>query len=198
MTRMTKFIAEKILYKAVEKAGIVKQREAVKAEKYQLAEEFRIESLGGPEKAAQTEKLVKKIKEQLSHLPVGVVTSDSVARTDYEMYKMNLGGLRVNLHYSASTDERRICPAGAVFPGDHPLVIKFAELTNKESDIDGREKTLRAQVQAVVGSCTTVKKLLQVWPESKELIPAELEESRPQLPAVQTADLNQMIGLPTE
>lgn len=197
MTRMTKFISEKIISKAIEKAGLPAERYAVKAAKYTLAEALRVESLGGPEKAASTEKLIKQIEKQLGQLPEGLLTSDSFARRDYEMYKMNLGGLRVTLRYSDSTDDLRYCQSGFTLPADHALVIRFSELDNVEADINKRESDLAHQIRAVVGSCTTVKKLLEIWPESKELIPTTLEEARPQLPAIQVADLNKLVGLPS-
>lgn len=105
MTRMTKFISEKIISKAIEKAGLPAERDALKAAKYTL--------------------------------------------------------------------------------------------DNVEADINKRESDLAHQVRAVVGSCTTVKKLLEIWPESKELIPTTLEEARPQLPAIQVAELNKLVGLPS-
>lgn len=42
----------------------------------------------------------------------------------------------------------------------------------------------------------TDNQLLKVWPEAAELMPKETKKV--QLPAVQTADLNALIGLPSE
>lgn len=198
MTRMTNYIASKIIAKAVEKAGFTAERNALAEEKYKLAEDFRVASIGGPEEATRIEKLIAQVEKQMTQLPEGICSDRKVGRRDYEMYRMNLGGLRVNMHFSDSTEDKRICPSGAVFEGDHPLVSRFHELHNKESEIDSREESLRQQIKAVIKSCTTVKKLLDVWPEAKELLPQQLEESRPQLPAVPVAELNKLVGLPSE
>ncbi|MFT7963069.1 Nmad5 family putative nucleotide modification protein, partial [Salmonella enterica] len=45
---------------------------------------------------------------------------------------------------------------------------------------------------------TTVKRLIEVWPESKELLPKEADKASTALPALRVEDLNKMIGLPSE
>lgn len=197
MTRMTNYLRDEIVKNALAKTTLDAEEDALRQERYVLAEEFRIASLGGPEEAARIEQLAKKIEKELQTLPKGLCTNDAPFRRDYEMYRLNLGGLRENMRYSASNDDKRISPSDAVFLGDDPLVLKFHELLNRETDLDKRCRDLKAKIRAVLNSCTTVKKLLDVWPEAKELLPEQLEEARPQLPAVQTADLNAAIGLPT-
>ncbi|WP_242452188.1 Nmad5 family putative nucleotide modification protein, partial [Providencia rettgeri] len=45
---------------------------------------------------------------------------------------------------------------------------------------------------------TTVKRLLTIWPEAKELLPKDVEKASVQLPALKVEKLNEIIGLPTE
>ncbi|ELV4980379.1 hypothetical protein SHB81_000001, partial [Escherichia coli] len=53
-------------------------------------------------------------------------------------------------------------------------------------------------VWAALNSVTTVKRLIEVWPESKELLPKEADKASTALPALRVEDLNKMIGLPSE
>lgn len=198
MTRMTNYLRAEIVKNALAKTPLAADEAALTQDRYALAEAFRIAALGGPEEATRLEKAAAKIEKELSALPEGLCTDSCPIRRDYEMYRLNLGGLRVNLQYSESREDKRICPSGAVFAGDHPLVCRFHELLNRETELGKRRSDLKTQVRAVLNSCTTVKKLLDVWPEVKELLPQQLEEARAQLPAVQTADLNAALGLPTE
>ena len=48
------------------------------------------------------------------------------------------------------------------------------------------------------GQTSTVKRLIEVWPESKELLPKEADKASTALPALRVEDLNKMIGLPSE
>jgi hypothetical protein len=60
------------------------------------------------------------------------------------------------------------------------------------------EKEIEATVWAALNSVTTLKRLIEVWPESKELIPKDSDNAKAALPALRVEDLNRMIGLPTE
>lgn len=197
MTRLTNNLRDKIVANAMAKTPLAAEKATLQQDKYTLAEAFRIASLGGPEEAARLQRVNARLEKEIAAIPDALRNTFTPMRHDYDMGRMNLGGLRVNLPYAAGTADRRICPTGAVFEGDHPLVLQFHELTNRGADIEKRSSDLRIQVNAVLDSCTTVKKLLDVWPEAKELLPTDVEEARPQLPAVQTAELNALIGLPT-
>lgn len=198
MTRLNSYLREEILKNAIAKSPLPAEETALDAEYYALAEGFRVESLGGPKKVAEIEHLVQEIEKLRAQLPDSIKTNDPVATTDYEMYRMNLGGLRVRLNFAPGYEERRIRPAEVVFAADHPLVLQFGQLENRKSDLKSRRATLKQQVQAVLGSVTTVKKLLEVWPEAKELLPHNLEEAKLQLPALPIADVNALIGLPSD
>ena len=67
-----------------------------------------------------------------------------------------------------------------------------------EKALDEERATLSAQVRGALSKFTTVKRLLDAWPEAKELLPDRLPEAKPALPAIRTEDLNALIGLPSE
>lgn len=199
MTRITNALIEKVIRAAIDKAGINRQVEELQQQRYKLAEDLRILSLGGAEAAAQAVKTEKQLAKLYNQLPKLIrFEQPRFGRRDNEMYAMNLGGRHVTLRFSDDCEERRMAPARFTLPGDHPLVIEFDRLCGIESDINKRRDDLRAQVRASVSKFTAVKKLLEAWPEAKELLPENLEEAKPQLPVVQTAELNAMIGLPSD
>lgn len=199
MTRLNQRIKDHIIDKAVEKSGIGKEKDAHQQALYKLTEDIRIESLGGVESAKNVEKIARQMQKLHDQLPTIMRSSQfRPVRRDYEMHRLNLGGRRVTLRYGETTEERRFCPSGFTLQGDHPLVVEFDRLIGVEQDIDKRIEDIRSQVRASLSKFTTVKKLLESWPEVKELLPDQLEEVRPQLPAIQVADLNALIGLPSE
>lgn len=59
-------------------------------------------------------------------------------------------------------------------------------------------KDIESTVWAALNSVTTTKRLIDVWPESKELIPDGVDTAKQTLPALKVEDLNRLIGLPTE
>lgn len=197
MTRLTTHIRDQIVANALAKTTFAAEEGVIEQERFALAEAFRIEALGGAEQARKIEKLAARIEKELAELPAGVVLYGQPIRKSHEMWRMNLGGARVVIPFGDSTEQQRIAPSGSVFAGDHPLVLQFHSLENRGADLDKRRNDLRDSVRAVLNSCTTIKKLLTVWPEAKELLPASLEEARSQLPAVQTAELNAALGLPS-
>lgn len=198
MTRITKTLVNQIANKAAEKAGFPAKFEAIQLELYELAERFRIESLGGPEEAVRIEKVLKQMEALSKTVPDNILSTQKFGQRSDDMWRMNLGGLRVNLPFSEDTSHTRVAPHQASFPGDHPLVLQWHEIDGRETDLSTAERDLKVQVSAAVEAFTTVKKLLEAWPEAKELLPEQVEEARPQLPALRTAELNALVGLPSE
>lgn len=194
MTRLTNNVRDQIVRNAIAKTTIGAETEALQQARYALAEDFRIAALGGLEEAQRLEQIASSIEEQLKRLPDKLVSYSEPLRRSDMIYRANVGGLRINL----SLDGERLCPNGIVLEGDHPLAARFHELENQEAAIKDRCDALRLKIRAVLNSVTTVKKLLDVWPEAKELLPTQLEEARIQLPAVQTASLNAELGLPSD
>lgn len=75
----------------------------------------------------------------------------------------------------------------------------YSAITQNESQIYKRYEEVRREVDAVMRANSTVKKLLAVWPEVKELLPEAYLDPKPKvhLPAFNPAKLNNTIGLPS-
>lgn len=192
-TRLNTALRDKIVANALTKAGITKDRQELQAARHAWADELRLTALGTTDEALA--KLSTKVKKAWESIPSVVARSYSDPIYTREYIYVNLGGLKTCAHFR----ERAPAPTGSpVFEADHALTIRFHELENAAKDLDDRADTLKTQVRAVVNSVSTVKQLLNVWPEAKELLPATVEESKSKLPAVQVETLNTLIGLPTE
>ena len=94
-------------------------------------------------------------------------------------------------------------PEVAVYSGRR-LDAKESAYYEQIEDYIHTEEKLRKQLQEVrdtvyasIEGITTLKKLLETWPEVKELLPDELTQPKVSLPAMQTKKLNTMVGLPT-
>ncbi len=85
-----------------------------------------------------------------------------------------------------------------LFSADHELSKRFEKLNKKESKIEKKKFEIENNIQATLNSVTTIKRLFEIWPESKELIPTNISKPLSTLPALQVEDLNKLIGLPTD
>ena len=201
--RLTNSIREQIINAAERKAGFPERAEAIRQRRAAWAEAVRIDSLGGPEAAEAVEKLQDELNEIYQRVPQNLRKDKPGMRRDYEMYQLNVAGLRFNAQFSGHVSDfcnervHRIAPSGHVLLADSPLTAEFHALHELQAQYDSDCETLRNSVRAAVGSVTTTDKLLKVWPEAAELLPAEVAP-KAQLPAIQVADLNAMIGLPTD
>lgn len=198
-TRLNTHLRARIIDNAVTKAGIDAAQAAVDADFNTWAEDLRLFLNGVPDSAliAAEKKALKAVRE----LPKHMIGSDPSLLYRNSYFNVNLAGANLQQYlFDANGDrEDRIVPRGrqAVL-ADNPLVQRFYDIEARRKEIEGKRTTLRAQVKAAIATVTTVAALLKTWPEAKELLPANIEEAKSQLPALAVVDLNALIGLPTE
>ncbi|RAW91427.1 hypothetical protein CKY04_24140 [Photorhabdus sp. S8-52] len=82
------------------------------------------------------------------------------------------------------------------FPADHELSIRFTEIEKKSNELNNKKEEIKNNVYAILNSVTTTKRLIEVWPEAKDLIPSEDIRSINTSLSVKVEDLNKMIGIP--
>lgn len=73
------------------------------------------------------------------------------------------------------------------------LIKKISSHMLKIDKINEDKDNLRSSVRSIVQSVTTIKSLLEVWPEATKYIPERVTKEPKQLPALPIADLNEMI-----
>lgn len=198
-TRLNTHLRTRIIENAVTKAGIDAAQAAVDADFKAWTEELRVFLNGAPDSVlvAAEKKALKAAKEIPEHLLGSAPTL--LRRSSY--FSVNLAGANLQPSFYAADGslEDRIVPRQRLpVLADNPLVQRFYDIEARKKEIADKRTTLRAQVKAAIASVTTVASLLKTWPEAKELLPANLEEAKSQLPALAVVDLNALIGLPTE
>lgn len=203
MTRLTNSLKEVITQNALDKSGVIQQQNELDLEYNKLALEVRIEALGGEDKAKEMDDLYIKAKEITEKLREQVDESIGICYAlSYRLYA-SFGGMRLWLEYGRKENNDKIylltpCESKLLFAADHHLSIKFSELEDKKRNITNKVSEVKANVTAALNSVTTVKRLLTIWPEAKELLPKDVEKASVQLPALKVEKLNEIIGLPTE
>ncbi|HDR9086295.1 TPA: hypothetical protein QDB10_002186 [Burkholderia vietnamiensis] len=92
--------------------------------------------------------------------------------------------------YYANVDLPKIVPHKH---GSCYLTITDKKLNAKKDAheaIESKVDELMQSIRGMVYSASTVKKLLNIWPECEAFLPASLEKPAPALPAVVASDLN--------
>lgn len=203
MPRLTNSLKEIITQNALEKSGVIQQQKELDLEYNKLALEVRIEALGGESKAKDMDDLYRNAKEIIEKLREQVDESIGIGyASDYQILA-SFGGMRLWLEYGRKENNDRVrlltpCNSKCLFVADHPLSVKFSELEDKKHNITNKVINVKVNVAAALNSVTTVKRLLTIWPEAKELLPKDLEKASVQLPALKVEKLNEIIGLPAE
>lgn len=200
MSRLTNAIISAMKNNAVDKAGVTASLRALAVRNEALTEALRIESLGGAENYARLMKLETEFAEWRKKAGDYLETAGRGNLINREMrVRINLAGISVDRVFrnSEGAQEYRHAANGRhVIPEGHPLVAEFYALEAESKELDDRADTIKRSVGAACSKVTTVKKLLELWPEAVELLPAP-EQKAANLPALPAADLNALIGLPS-
>lgn len=190
--KLTTWMRDAIVEKALVKAGIRKAEAEYSADRMAWAGKVADESIGGIEAVAALEAANKKVAKIVASLPEHLREEVLLGPEAGGVYAV-FGGRKTMVNEWGGYR-----PAKNVnLPAEHPLSVEFFALEDRRTELHKQRDDLRAEVRAAVNSVTTVGKLLAVWPEAKELLPASAA-SKPQLPAVKVEHLNAAIGLPTE
>jgi hypothetical protein len=81
------------------------------------------------------------------------------------------------------------------YEATHPLSIAHANLEATERDLKTEFEATRRQLDAALSAVTTVKRLIETWPEIAPFA-IEFENEKPNLPALPTEQLNKILDLP--
>lgn len=198
--KLTNQVKQQIVEAAIAKAGIPTQDETLRLRRAVWAEAYRIDGLGGKQAAEQVDKVIEEVERIRSSLPATLSTEGNVVRHGHYIY-LNLAGITVLAYFSGMVSDKgqrvsRPTIYSHTLLADHPLVATFHALAQEQDELNQRRNHLHAHVTAALANIHSDTKLLQVWPEAAELLPEQAQKK--QLPAIQTADLNALIGLPSE
>lgn len=110
-----------------------------------------------------------------------------------------LGSMRTRVKDAPSSDRRmqnrHAHGCAKVYDDQHKLSIRHQELADRHSALKADFETAKRQTMAALASVSTIKRLIEAWPEVAPF--ATKHEAAPrQLPSVPTEKLNEMLGLP--
>lgn len=198
--KLTNHIKQQIVEAAIAKAGIPSEQEALRLRRAAWAESVRIDALGGESAAKKVDQEIEKIGQIRTSLPKNIATEGSPVRHAFYM-SLNLAGIRIIAYFNGEvreTAERfyRPSPSAHTLLADNPLVEAFNILCAEQEELSNKQASIHANVTAALADIHSDTKLLKVWPEAAELLPEQVQKK--QLPALATADLNALIGLPSE
>ena len=197
MARLTIKIKEQITANALAKAGVVDARKALVARRAALAEAVRVESWGGAETLASAEGVVEEINALVAQLPKGSHIQEQKLGYREKSVDVAFGGMQTSIPFNGGDGDYvygRTCYNRFLLPADHELTAEFNAIEAERQRIDDQAATLKATVRAACDKVTTVEKLLKVWPEVEELVPAN-EKAPGTALAIPTDELNKLIGL---
>lgn len=90
-----------------------------------------------------------------------------------------------------------------VYDAGSKMAETFSKLRDQKNDLIDEIKIASSQANAVLNSTSSIPKLLDIWPEAKEIIlkataPKFAQKTTSNLPAMQIAQLNVLLDLPPE
>lgn len=197
--KLTNQIKQQIVTAAINKAGIPAEEEALSLRRAAWAEAVRVDALGS-ELAGKIEAVIKLVRETVAVIPEALRSGGVGILHRKEMY-VNVAGVTAYAYFNGNIGGKgnpvsKPATHSHTLQADNPLVAAFYEIDNARVDLEKKKTSIEKNVTAVLASIHSDTKLLNVWPEAAELLPKEIQKV--QLPALQTADLNALIGLPSE
>ena len=196
MSRLNKATRDYIVEQAILKSGIPEALAVNERATHDWANRLRIESNGVSDEAladleARFRALSQKVPVELRHQTNPI--------TKGTCFSPVLGGMVIGqVAFGPGSDAARPCVWRPRISSDNPLFAEWHALNDRAKELKEQRDVLKAQIKAVVESVPTIQKLLEVWPEAKELLPKGEQPIVSNVPAVLITSLNAAIGLPSE
>lgn len=208
--KLNNSMRDEIVSNAVKAFGFNEKADLIAKRSFELSEKVRLDSLGGAE-VEQNMLAVEKEVELLMKkrgIPEGLVVKCAFGRDSYINAKFPgrtvefrfSGGMYLQRSdnvppYSKDGGREKLCGATKDYPANHEFVLEREKIINDWLDLLKQKDKIYAQTRAVVESFTTVEKLLEHWPEAKDLLPIE-RVNKPAPLSTNVVSLNNLIGLP--
>lgn len=83
-----------------------------------------------------------------------------------------------------------------VYDNDNEFTREYDRLSDIRKKLEDDKKRVRREAQAIIESVTTLKKLIEIWPEVKPFVAGLDEQDIRNLPMIPIRELNRELGLP--
>lgn len=114
-------------------------------------------------------------------------------------FHFDLGKLRLD-DYRPFGEAYKPYFAAVVFDCDDPITLRYQKFKADKEALETKRQQKYREAEALVNSCTTVKKLVELWPEIEPMLASmniHAQEERPMLP-VKIENLNEIFELPPD
>lgn len=205
-TRLTNASRELILNAAMQKTGFPQRIAEAKTAIADLKFEMIMNFYGGSKAYGRLEDRIETVNAKVKDLAdADVYYTASMSGYNYYQTQINIAGQthkyprRTELS-NKYKDRMMLCrrEERVVITADNPLVQKFYDAEAKLVELTTSLTSIQKDVKAVLDSVNTTKRLVEVWPEAAELIPADVEVVRASVPAINFTSLNAAIGIPSK
>jgi hypothetical protein len=86
-----------------------------------------------------------------------------------------------------------------MYPADHEFSKRYLSLQNQRENLEKQKTDLNHEIMAILNSCSTLKKLQEIWPESINFLDGvQIDVTKTNFPAVVVDDLNKKLGITKE
>lgn len=178
--RLSNYIKDTVIARLM-KHAFEEREKALKAEEYGIGD------------AVYKDVYSAAVRRKMDDMPKGFLLEDDDLKVQFE------GNSFTHIHFG---ERRRIAQshkynAAKVYDSKHPLTERYREWKKRESALKNEKRTTKSNARAVLDSVSTLKKLIEVWPEVEQFV----EDFKPsatgkaQLPALPLKDLNRSLGL---
>lgn len=200
-TRLTNAVRDEIIKNAINKTKFIERIKEKEQEGELILFKLLMEYHGGEEAYRKLERQVRELQTKT----VNIRTKN--VYVEFGLYSsstgFNLGGRAIGMPSRKYLPEeyaslKILSPRERiVFAANHPQVEAYFKVREEVDELEASRSKIRQEVQAMVYSVNTTKRLVEVWPESAELIPPANQVAKVGLPAINVASLNAAIGIPT-
>ena len=203
MTTLNKRIKEDIVENAVIKAGIYKRKEKLIKRRAKWVEQVRLKALGGKDNEKRIKLLEKRFNKAIENAPKNIKEIIEFNVTQDNDIFLNIAGCRFHAYFNGEENYTtqheqiyKITPNDFVIkPGDK-LEKEFHAIEAEQESIHEEKREIQQKVNSALIGYRTLEKLVKSWPEVKKILPEDLSSLvTTNLPAIQTEDLNNLIGL---
>lgn len=177
--RLNKFIRDQILDLMLTHAFGAREKELDK-EKYALGN------------AIYEDVYPEETRKLMESLPGGFLASVGSLKIQFD------GRNFTHVHFG---EKRRVAyhhqyNAAKAYDGKHPLSKRLTAYQKAKDQLSSERANAKVDARAVLDSVTTVKKLMEVWPECAEFARPFAAESPSRAVALPIKELNKALGLP--
>lgn len=131
------------------------------------------------------------VQKKMKALPSGFLPVDDDVRVSF-------GGDFTRVYFGENRMLSRAHQANAarVYDDKHPLSVRHAAFRKAKDALSLEKSGAKSSAQAILDSVTTVKKLIEVWPEVEPFVKQfQQTDTGRYLPALPIKDLNARLGL---